>query len=247
MGGEMRALIVADTHSNIEAFQAVIADAQARGGFDEIWSLGDLVGYGPDPAACIDLLRAHEHHAVAGNHDLAVIGRISLDRFNPYAAAANRWNAAQLTQEHADYIADLPLTLELGEFTLVHGSPRDPVWEYVVSVQAAVASFTHFDTYWCALGHSHMPFVCVPTQDGAAFLQFPMYRPIALDDGRLIINPGSVGQPRDGDPRASYAIYDEEAGTIAHHRVAYDIEATQRKMTRYALPQYLIERLSVGR
>ena len=247
MGGKMRALIIADAHSNLEAFQAVVADAQARGGFDEIWSLGDLVGYGPDPAACIDLLRAHEHRAVAGNHDLAVIGKISLDRFNPYAAAANRWNAAQLTQAHADYIADLPLTLEIDEFTLVHGSPRDPVWEYVVSAQAAVASFTHFDTYWCALGHSHMPFVCVPTQDGAAFLQFPTDRPIALDEGRLIINPGSVGQPRDGDPRASYAIYDDAAGAITHRRVAYDVAATQRKMRRCALPQYLIDHLSVGR
>ena len=244
----MRALIVSDIHSNLEAFQAVIAHADAHAGFHEIWSLGDLVGYGPDPAPCIDLLRRYPHQAVIGNHDLAVIGNIPLDAFNPYAAAANRWNASRITQDQADYLAQLPLTLELDEFTLVHGSPRDPVWEYVVTVQAAVASFTHFDTYWCALGHSHMPFVCCPTTDGgAAFLQFPEDKPLALSSDRLIINPGSVGQPRDGDPRASYAIYDADASTITHHRAEYDIAATQRKMTRHALPQYLIDRLALGR
>lgn len=244
----MRALIVSDIHSNLEAFQAVIAHADERGGFSEIWSLGDLVGYGPDPAPCIDLLRQHHHQAVIGNHDLAVIGKIPLDAFNPYAAAANRWNASRITQEQADYLATLPLTLEIDEFTLVHGSPRDPIWEYVVTVQAAVASFTHFDTYWCALGHSHMPFVCCPTPNGgAAFLKFPEYKPLALSSDRLIINPGSVGQPRDGDPRASYVLYDADAGTLTHHRAEYDIAATQRKMTRHALPQYLIDRLTLGR
>ena len=244
----MRALIVSDIHSNLEAFQAVIAHAEAHGDFNEIWSLGDLVGYGPDPAPCIDLLRRYPHQAVIGNHDLAVIGKIPLDAFNPYAAAANRWNSSRITQGQADYLAELPLTLELDEFTLVHGSPRDPVWEYVVTVQAAVASFTHFDTYWCALGHSHMPFVCCPTPDGgAAFLKFPEDKPLALSSDRLIINPGSVGQPRDGDPRASYVLYDADASTITHHRAEYDIPATQRKMTRHTLPQYLIDRLALGR
>lgn len=244
----MRALIVSDIHSNLEAFQAIIAHADERNGFNEIWSLGDLVGYGPDPEPCIDLLRRYPHQAVIGNHDLAVIGKIPLDAFNPYAAAANRWNASRITQEQADYLAELPLALELDEFTLVHGSPRDPVWEYVVTVQAAVASFTHFDTYWCALGHSHMPFVCCPTPDGgAAFLEFPEDKSLALSSDRLIINPGSVGQPRDGDPRASYVLYDADAATITHHRAEYDIAATQRKMTRHALPQYLIDRLSLGR
>ena len=243
----MRALIVSDVHSNLEAFQAVIADADARGGFDEIWSLGDLVGYGPEPWECVELLRSHEHKAVAGNHDLAAIGKLSLERFNSYAAAANRWTAAQLTREQADYIGELPLILEIDEFTLAHGSPRDPIWEYLTTVDAAIACFTHIDTYWCLVGHSHVPFLCIPRADGAAFIAFPQGRVIQLDDGALIVNPGSVGQPRDGDPRASYVIYDDGSQTMAHRRVAYDIGSTQEKMRRHALPEYLVERLAVGR
>lgn len=247
----MRALIASDVHSNLEALQSVMADADARGGFDEIWSLGDLVGYGPDPAACVDALWGRPHRAVAGNHDLAAIGKISLDRFNAYAASANRWTAAQLSAEQAEFIAAQPLTLEADEFTLVHGSPRDPLWEYVVNARAAMACFTHMQTDWCLLGHSHIPFICRPTgsggADGAEFFRFPLDAPVALGSEMLIVNPGSVGQPRDGDPRASYAVYDDGAQTIAHYRVAYDIAATQAKMRRAGLPQYLIDRLAVGR
>ena len=243
----MRALIVSDIHSNLEAFRAVIEDVDARGGFDEIWSLGDLVGYGPEPSKCVELLRSYPHNAVAGNHDLAAIGKLPLDRFNPYAAAANRWTAEQLTREQADYIGELPLTLEIDEFTLAHGSPRDPIWEYLTTVDAAIACFTHIDTYWCLVGHSHVPFLCIPRADGAAFMAFPKGRTIQLDEEALIINPGSVGQPRDGDPRASYVLYDDTAQTVAHHRVDYDITATQDKMRQLQLPDYLIERLAIGK
>ncbi|MCI0440171.1 MAG: metallophosphatase family protein [Chloroflexi bacterium] len=243
----MRVLIVSDVHSNLEAFQSVIADAEARGGFDQILSLGDLVGYGPDPGACIELLRQHDHKGVAGNHDLASIGKLSLEAFNPYAAAANIWTAKQLTSEQADYLASLPLKIELDEFTVVHGSPRDPVWEYVISIEAAVASFMHFDTYWCLVGHSHIPFLCRPAENEAVFLEFPLDRPIALGQDRIIVNPGGVGQPRDGDPRASYAVYDSAAQTVTHRRVGYDIPRTQEKMRKHDLPIFLIERLAVGR
>ena len=243
----MKALIVSDVHSNLEAFQTVIEDAEGRGGFDEIWSLGDLVGYGPEPSECVDLLRSHAHRAIVGNHDLAAIGKLSLDRFNPYAAAANRWTSTQLSREQRAFIDEMPLTLEIDEFTLAHGSPRDPIWEYLTTVESAIACFTHIDTYWCLVGHSHMPFLCIPRADGAAFMAFPEERTIQLDDGALIVNPGSVGQPRDGDPRASYVLYDDAAQTIAHRRVAYDIAATQEKMRRCNLPDYLIDRLAVGR
>ena len=243
----MKALIVSDVHSNLEAFRSVIKDAERLGGFDEIWSLGDLVGYGPDPSACVELLRSYEHSAVAGNHDLAAVGKISVERFNPYAAAANRWTAEQLTPEQTEYLGSLPLTLEIEEFTLAHGSPRDPVWEYLITVESAIACFTHIDTYWCLVGHSHMPFLCIPRSDGAAFMAFPQGRAIQLDDEALIVNPGSVGQPRDSDPRASYVVYDDVTQTIAHHRVEYDIAATQDKMRRHDLPEYLIDRLSTGR
>ena len=244
---EMKALIVSDVHSNMEAFKAAIEHAQQRGGFDEIWSLGDLVGYGPDPSACVDLLRSYAHNAVAGNHDLAAVGSISVERFNPYAAAANHWTAEQLTQEQAEYLGSLPLTLEIDEFTLAHGSPRDPIWEYLVTVESAIACFTHIDTYWCLVGHSHMPFLCIPRLDGAAFMAFPEGRAIQLDEKALIVNPGSVGQPRDGDPRASYVVYDDAVQTLEHRRIEYDIAVTQDKMRRHGLPDYLIDRLTVGR
>jgi len=244
---EMKALIVSDVHSNLEAFKTAIEDAQQRGGFDEIWSLGDLVGYGPDPSACVDLLRSYAHNAVAGNHDLAAVGNISVERFNPYAAAANHWTAEQLTQEQAEYLGSLPLTLEIDEFTLAHGSPRDPIWEYLVTVESAIACFTHIDTYWCLVGHSHMPFLCIPRLDGAAFMAFPEGRAIQLDEKALIVNPGSVGQPRDGDPRASYVVYDDAVQTLEHRRIEYDIAVTQDKMRRHGLPDYLIDRLTVGR
>ena len=244
----MRALIVSDVHSNLAAFEAVIADAEGRGGFDEIWSLGDLVGYGPEPSECVELLRSYSHRAVVGNHDLAAIGELSLEQFNPYAAAANRWTAEQLTREQAQFIGAQPLTLEIDEFTLAHGSPRNPIWEYVVTVEAAIGCFTHIDTYWCLVGHSHMPFLCVPrgTAD-AAFMGFPEGREVRLDDDAVVINPGSVGQPRDGDARASYLVYDDATQTVEHRRVEYDIAATQAKMRRHGLPDYLIERLAVGR
>ena len=241
----MRALIVSDIHSNLEAFQSVIDDAASRGGFDQIWSLGDLVGYGPDPGACIDLMRQYDHRGVAGNHDLASIGRLSTEAFNAHAAAANRWTTNQLSEEHVAYLGGLSLRLELDEFTIVHGSPRDPIWEYVVS--AAAASFLHFDTYRCLVGHSHIPFICRPAESGAAFAEFPLDTPITLGNDRLIINPGGVGQPRDNDPRASYAVYDSDAGVVFHHRAEYDIPATQEKMRRHGLPQYLSERLTYGR
>ena len=242
----MKALIVADIHGNLEAFQSVIQDAEPRGGFDQIWSLGDLVGYGPDPGACIDLLQQHDHQAVAGNHDLASIGKLSLEAFNPHAAQANRWTATQLTEEHSAYLSGLSLKLELEEFTVVHGSPRDPIWEYVVSVAAAVASFLHFDTYWCLVGHSHIPFICRPSEEGAVFLGFPLDTPLVLRTERLIINPGGVGQPRDGDPRASYILYDSDAGTVMHHRVDYDIPKTQEKIRGHGLPEFLADRLALG-
>ena len=242
----MRALIVSDVHSNIEAFTSVISDAKYRSGFDEIWSLGDLIGYGPNPNECIELLSAHQHKAVAGNHDLASIGKLSLEAFNPYAKAANLWTAEQLSQEHVEFIATQELRLEIDEFTLVHGSPRDPVWEYVMTVDAAVASFMHYDTYWCLVGHTHFPSLWLPSENGATFVEFPLDKQINLTEDRVIINPGSVGQPRDRDPRASYAIYDSDASTVTHHRVQYDISKTQAQMQDCGLPEFLISRLEDG-
>jgi predicted phosphodiesterase len=243
----LRALIVSDVHSNLEAFQAVINDAEARGPVDEIWSLGDLIGYGPDPAAVMEILMGRPHQAVAGNHDLASVGKISLEDFNQYAYAANKWTSGQLSAEQTKYIEDQEIRLEFDEFTMVHGSPRDPVWEYVVSQRTALASFRHFDTFWCLLGHSHIPFICHSTsEEEVTFVEFPLDVELTLKTNRLIINPGSVGQPRDGDPRASFAVYDSDRSTIVHHRVEYDIRVTQDKMRAVNLPAPLVDRLSAG-
>ena len=243
----MRALIVSDIHSNLEAFQSVIDHANGNGGFHQIWQLGDLVGYGPDPGGCIDLLREYDHIGVAGNHDMAAVGRLGLELFNPYAAAAVRWTRTGLSDEQIDYLGKLPLRVETNDFTAVHGSPRDPVWEYVVSTYTATANLGHFSTRRCLVGHSHLPFICKFMDTGAEFLDFPLNATIALGSERCIINPGSVGQPRDGVPTASYAVYDSDAGTITHRRTAYDIPATQQKMREHGLPGYLIDRLAVGR
>ena len=244
----MRYAVISDIHSNLTAFQAVLQDIEARGGFERIWCLGDIVGYGPDPKECIELLRQYDHICVAGNHDWGAIGKIGIDDFNPEAATACRWTGQQLDQQDVDYLANLPLTIIEGDFTLVHGSPREPIWEYVVSTPVAKVSFNYFKTRFCLVGHSHVPLVfesLAPDGDCTVF-EFPVDTPLALNGNRLIINPGGVGQPRDSDPRASYAIYDSDHGVIWHHRVPYDVASTQQRMREYGLPYGLAARLSHG-
>ena len=244
----MRALIVSDVHSNLEALQSVIDHAQREaGGFDQIWQLGDLVGYGPDPAGCIDLLHQYDHIGVAGNHDLAVVEKIGLENFNMYASAAARWTMSQLTEDHANYLRGLPLRVESHDFTMAHGSPRDPVWEYLVTASVAASNFSHFSTKRCLVGHSHLPFVCKPDGNSALFYDFPVDLPVQLREDRLIINPGSVGQPRDGLPSASYALFDSKVSMITHFRTEYDVVSTQERMREHNLSRYLIDRLTYGR
>lgn len=248
MGWEpMRALILADIHANLEAFHAVLEDARNRGGFDQVWCLGDVVGYGPDPVACIELLRRQEHLSVVGNHDLAAIGRLDLREFNPYAATANRWTARKLRPEDIVYLLQLPERLHIGRLTLVHGSLRRPIWEYLLSEEAAQATFQLLDTDCCLVGHSHVPFLCRETGKGYLFERLEEEKVFPLEEERWIVNPGAVGQPRDGDSRGSYAIYDDEEETFVAYRVEYDVATTQEKMRRAGLPDFLIQRLGHGR
>ena len=245
----MRSLIIADLHSNLESFQAILQDARDHGGFDQVWCLGDIVGYGPDPGPCIELLRSLPHVAICGNHDLGALGSLGLERFNPHAAAATRWTAEQLTAEQAEYLRALPQWLEQGEFTLVHGSTLEPIWDYflptAMTPEELRASFERFTTPYCLVGHSHLPFWC--REPDLAFQRLPQGQALSLDQERLVINPGSAGQPRDGDLRVCYAIYDSDARSMTHHRTSYDIEAVQAKMRRVSLPEYLATRLSFGR
>lgn len=243
----MRYAIIADIHANLAAFTAVLDDIESRGGVEEVWCLGDVVGYGPDPHQCIELLRQHNHVCVAGNHDWAAIGKLSLSEFNPDAAAACRWTAKQLSPEDIGYLESLPLVIEKGDFTLVHGSPREPIWEYLLSISSARQNFAYFQSQFCLVGHSHVPMVFRHTEaGGCSFSPFLPAAELVLGESRLIINPGGVGQPRDGDPKASYAIYDSQTKIVHLYRIPYDIGVTQNKMMKHGLPVRLVARLSYG-
>jgi predicted phosphodiesterase len=243
----MRYALLADIHANMEAFTAVLADIERRGGVDEFWCLGDIVGYGPDPSDCIQLLRQQPHVCVSGNHDLAAIGRVDALRFNPDAAFAIRWTQQQLNREDIEYLESLPRVISRGDFTMVHGSPREPIWEYLVSSGSAGESFSHFKTKFCLVGHSHRPLMFRQNKDGGcSFIPLSISIGQVLRGNRAIFNPGGIGQPRDGDLRASYAIYDNESSVVRLYRVAYDINTTQQKMTEANLPVKLIVRLEQG-
>jgi diadenosine tetraphosphatase ApaH/serine/threonine PP2A family protein phosphatase len=247
----MRISVLSDVHANLAALEAVLAHAAAENALDEVWALGDLVGYGAQPSACLALLREHPLRAVAGNHDLAAIGAIGIEAFNPTAAAANRWTAQQLSEEDRAFLGGLERTIIDAPFSLAHGSLRDPVWEYVITTIAALHQFAAMTTAYSFVGHTHVPLV-ISEQGGRDATLGPVIEPgagevVALDKARLILNPGSVGQPRDGDPRAAYAVYDRDSARVQFHRVEYDIARTQREIAAAGLPQSLVTRLAVGR
>jgi len=243
----MRILIAADIHANLDAFQAVLRHAEQSGSIDRLWCPGDIVGYGPEPGACIALVRAHSHLAIAGNHDLAAAGKITTSDFNPAAAEAAMWTAGQLGYEERHYLEQLPEMAYEGDFTLVHGSLRAPIWEYISSMSAMEAQFRLMETLYSIVGHSHVAFLAEEGDDGRVWMSVWQDGDVVnLPESRLIINPGGVGQPRDGDPRAAYALYDADARTVTLHRVEYDVSATQQKILAAGLPASLAERLAFG-
>jgi diadenosine tetraphosphatase ApaH/serine/threonine PP2A family protein phosphatase len=342
----MRYAILSDIHGNDDALQAVLADINAfineqRAPLDAIWCLGDIVGYGPEPSACVRRVREYCDACIAGNHDWAALGKIDLEDFSDVAAESAEWTGAQLSTEERIYLRSLPETTTLGDFTLAHGSPLNPIWEYLTSSDLAAPSFDAFTTRFCLVGHTHLPTIFLyPTAEA----ELPTFRgsspgwraeptptapargdaasmakmasvasaasaasvtsvsnvaaagrydlvvmetdgetdarnptlsarklaatlaPAAPDEPmrlrcehvtpvpglwvlphgyRAIVNPGSVGQPRDGDPRASYLIYDDEIG-FEFRRVAYDITNTQRKMRASGLSPRMARRLAHG-
>ncbi len=242
----VRCLVISDIHANRPALEAVLKDA---GSFDIIWCLGDLVGYGPDPNECIERIQDFDHISLAGNHDWAAIGRLNLDQFNMDARTTSAWTRQELCPAGREYLEALPTHMVQGDFTLAHGSPREPVWEYLLDAGIALLSFSYFTTPICLVGHTHIPviFGLDEEHDRCYPLVPPYSQPIQLSVYRMILNPGSVGQPRDGDPRASYAILDTEAMTWEHRRVSYPIEITQERMRARNLPRRLIERIATGR
>lgn len=243
----MQVVVLSDIHANLEALDAVLAHARS---WDALWFLGDIVGYGPDPVPCIHRLRdVGPSHWLAGNHDLAALGTLDVSQFNPEARRSAEWTAARLDDESRDLLGALaPTGAPPGlDVALVHGSPRHPVWEYILNAVTAAENFPHFDAALCLFGHTHVPVAYEEGVDGALRLALAPGGPMQLEaDSRYLINPGSVGQPRDGDPRASYARFDLEARTIALHRVPYDIRATQAKILAAGLPERLAGRLDFG-
>jgi predicted phosphodiesterase len=242
----MKYLIIADIHSNLEALEAVLEDAQNNGGFGDVWCLGDVVGYGPDPCACINLLKQLDPLCVCGNHDQAAVAKIDIFDFNSDAAVANAWTSAQLNEEDKAFLLNLPEVIIKGDFTLVHGSPRMPVREYISYGFVATENFAYFKSRYCLVGHTHIPFVFEengPESNESYMCPKDMLK---LGEKRLIINPGGVGQPRDRDPLSSYAIYDSDECSLTNYRVAYNIALTQEKMEKAGLPHFLSSRLAAG-
>ncbi|MBS3783804.1 MAG: metallophosphoesterase family protein [Anaerolineae bacterium] len=242
----MRYLVLSDIHANLAALEAVLEDAPD---FDEVWCLGDLVGYGPKPNECIERVRGLPHTSLAGNHDWAALGKLDLSSFNTIARTANEWTQRQLTSSSRGYLNGLSPSLQQGNFAMAHASPREPIWEYIMDTHTARENFEHFQTPYCLVGHTHVPVLFELDEDRGRCeaLLPPLPEPVKLGSRRAIINPGSVGQPRDGDPRASYALLDTDEMTWSFHRVAYPIEVTQERMEAAGLPRRLIDRLEMGR
>jgi len=239
----VRIAVISDVHSNLVALDAVLAKI---GAVDAVWHLGDVVGYGPEPDAVVERLAALGAVGVRGNHDAAACGGTEIEWFNPEARAAMEWTRSAIAETTRAWLATLPLRRMEGDFTLVHGSPRDPMWEYVTTAALARAGLSAITTGHGLHGHTHVP-IAFTMVDGRMRTLVP--RPgntIALGEGRTLLNPGSVGQPRDRDPRASYLILDLDAGTATWGRVAYDHDAVGAMMRAAGLPVHLSDRLRTG-
>ena len=242
----MKRAILSDVHGNLEALGAVLAEIRGLG-VDEIWSLGDAVGYGPEPDACVDLLREEAAVNLMGNHDAAVAEMTPLEDFNINARRAVEWTRSAVSARTMEFIEALPYTERREDTLLVHASPRRPkAWNYIMSLREAEEGFGFFEEQACFIGHTHVPFIVTRRGDGDAELLHEQSAQVR-DGVRCIVNVGSVGQPRDHDPRASFAVLDGGTGEVEIRRVPYAVEKTQARMRAVGLPLYLSERLSAGR
>ena len=245
----MRIGILGDIHSNLDALQAVVEALQSQG-VDYWVQVGDIVGYGAEPRECIRLVRELNCTVCIGNHDAAVVGLLSTDFFNPYARQAVEWTRDQLDTEELDFLRQLPLVVERERFTVVHGTLHLPdQFGYVMSVVEAKDSMRTQQTDVCFVGHSHVPAIYMQEStnpDDLHVVFSPEVTAQTRDCEKVLMNVGSVGQPRDEDPRAAYAIYDTESGEAHILRVPYDIASAQRKINAADLPEVLANRLALG-
>jgi len=240
----MRIALFGDIHANLEALEAVLKDASEQG-VTEYVCMGDIVGYNADPSACLEIVRAMNCPTVKGNHDEDASGSHSLESMNPVAAAALEWTRQQLTNEQRQWLARLRMVRQVSDFTVVHSTLDQPAnWNYVTNRFDAMSNFSYQFTPICFHGHTHVPRVYMKTDK----VQEVFSDSVAIEDGaKYFINVGSVGQPRDGDWRACYAIYDLEHQMVVFRRVDYDIAETQRKIMAAGLPPMLAERIQEGR
>lgn len=245
----MRCAVISDIHGNYEALVAVLSDIRQRG-IGDIYCLGDVVGYGADPAKCLKEVSNITDQTVAGNHDHGAVGLLDLSGFNLNARKAVEWTGKQLGSSEKDKLKRLPLQINPDhrgkEFLMVHSTPcRPDEWRYILSLDEAEYQFEKFPEKICFIGHSHQPIFWECDRRGKCSVAGREYAHLE-DDKRYIINTGSVGQPRDGDPRASYAIFDAEVMEVSIRRVEYDIRLAQEKIINAGLPSRLAERLSTG-
>ncbi len=239
----MRLAILSDIHANLVALDAVLA---AVGSVDGIRVLGDIVGYGPEPDGVVERLSGAGATGVLGNHDQVAVGRLGAELFNRDARRAIEWTRDRIAPPTRAWLAALPERLVEDTFTLVHGSPRDPTWEYILDERVASENLAAFATPHCLFGHTHLPAAFRSTDAGMVGGEPADGDRVTLDSRRALLNPGSVGQPRDGNPAAGWALLDTDAATVTWRRTDYDIAATQRAMMLAGLPPRLIVRLSIG-
>ncbi|MEP6910209.1 MAG: metallophosphoesterase family protein [Actinomycetota bacterium] len=241
----MRVAVISDIHANLHALEAVLGAIDADPP-DELWCIGDLVGYGPRPNEVVALVRERARISLRGNHDLGVLGEIDLDEFSPDAAASARWTQTVLLDEHRTYLERLSSEAKVDGAELYHASPRDPVWEYVITEEAARAALEATVAPIVLVGHSHIALAITLTDGRLEGDLAPADSEVELSSGRWLLNPGSVGQPRDGDPRAAWIELDLPSGKARFRRVHYDIGRTQEEIRERALPEALAERLNHG-
>jgi predicted phosphodiesterase len=242
----LRIAVISDIHGNWHAFEAVLADAE-NAGVDEVWCLGDIVGYGPQPNRCVEETRGRASLSLIGNHDLAALGRVETTEFSPDAAVSAHWTADELTDDAREFLGTLEPKGERSGAELFHASPRDPVWEYILSEAAVRDALSLTSAELVLVGHSHIP-IALKLSDGGV-LAGGLAKggsELELTGGRWLLNPGSVGQPRDGDPRAAYLLLDLDPGHAHFRRIPYDVERTQAEIREQGLPEALAARLAEG-
>jgi diadenosine tetraphosphatase ApaH/serine/threonine PP2A family protein phosphatase len=241
----LRYALISDIHSNLEALVAVV-DALRTEAVDKYVCLGDIVGYAANPNECVEIVRDLSDVTILGNHDSAVVGATGIEGFNPLAAKAVLWTSDTISAQNREYLNSLAASAELEGALLVHSSPSNPtMWRYIFSIDDAKMEFHHFKHDICVVGHSHQPLTFIQFRDSVIAEMRPT---VEIEKGnRYIINVGSVGQPRDLDPRAAYGLYDSRQRTLTVKRIEYDVQTTRQKIIEAGLPQFLGDRLVAGR